>query len=76
MYAVFEHNFRCRENDEQRTYLTLPAVIAPIKCSVLPLSGNTEFQPFVKQLCKYHRVMKTIIKKIQHNSFRSKYDVI
>lgn len=52
MYAVFEHNFRCRDNDEQRTYLTLPAIVAPIKCSVLPLSGNTEFHPFVKKLCK------------------------
>ncbi|CAH0556631.1 unnamed protein product [Brassicogethes aeneus] len=50
MYSVFEHNFKMRENDEQRTYLSLPAVIAPLKCSVLPLSGNAEFVPFVKQL--------------------------
>lgn len=53
MYAIFEHNFKMRENDEQRTYLSLPAAVAPLKCSVLPLSGNAEFQPFVKQLCKY-----------------------
>lgn len=52
MYAIFEHNFKMRENDEQRTYLSLPAVIAPLKCSVLPLSGNVEFEPFVKKLCK------------------------
>lgn len=52
MYAIFEHNFKMRENDEQRTYLSLPAIIAPLKCSVLPLSGNAEFEPFVKQLCK------------------------
>ncbi|XP_018325020.1 glycine--tRNA ligase [Agrilus planipennis] len=50
MYAIFEHNFKVRENDEQRTYLSLPAVIAPLKCSVLPLSANAEFHPFVKQL--------------------------
>jgi glycyl-tRNA synthetase len=37
MYALFEHNFRVREGDEQRTYFSLPPVIAPIKCSVLPL---------------------------------------
>lgn len=56
MYAIFEHNFKMRENDEQRTYLTLPAIVAPIKCSVLPLSSNVEFQPFVKKLCKFcHR---------------------
>lgn len=52
MYSIFEHNFRMRENDEQRTYLSLPALIAPLKCSVLPLSTNAELQPFVKQLCK------------------------
>lgn len=52
MYAIFEHNFRCRENDDQRTYFTLPSIVAPIKCSVLPLSGNVEFVPFVKKLSR------------------------
>ncbi|KAH1013642.1 hypothetical protein HUJ04_002607 [Dendroctonus ponderosae] len=50
MYAIFEHNFKQRENDEQRTYLSLPAVVAPLKCSVLPLSSNSEFKPIIKQL--------------------------
>ncbi|KAK0166702.1 hypothetical protein PV327_004192 [Microctonus hyperodae] len=50
MYAIFEHNFKKREGDEMRTYLSLPPVVAPLKCSVLPLSGNAEFIPFVKQL--------------------------
>ncbi|XP_063988643.1 glycine--tRNA ligase [Diachasmimorpha longicaudata] len=50
MYAVFEHNFKKREGDEMRTYLSLPPVVAPLKCSVLPLSGNPEFVPFVKEL--------------------------
>uniref|UniRef100_A0A224XJA3 Glycine--tRNA ligase n=1 Tax=Panstrongylus lignarius TaxID=156445 RepID=A0A224XJA3_9HEMI len=50
MYAVLEHNFRTRQTDEQRNYLTIPACVAPLKCSVLPLSSNAEFQPFVKQL--------------------------
>ncbi|XP_022919246.2 glycine--tRNA ligase [Onthophagus taurus] len=50
MYAIFEHNFKMRENDEQRTYISLPAVIAPIKCSVLPLSSNVEFKTFIKKL--------------------------
>lgn len=52
MYSLFEHNFRAREGDEKRTYFALPPVIAPLKCSVLPLSGNDEFVPFVKKLCK------------------------
>lgn len=50
MYAIFEHKFRVRQGDEQRTYLALPPVIAPFKCSVLPLSTNAEFVPFVKQI--------------------------
>ncbi|KAL3832079.1 hypothetical protein ACJMK2_023757 [Sinanodonta woodiana] len=50
MYCIFEHNFQVREGDEQRTYLTLPAIIAPYKCSVLPLSNNKDFEPFVHQL--------------------------
>jgi len=50
MYALFEHNFRVREEDEQRTYFTLPPVIAPLKCSVLPLSNNVEFSPLVAKV--------------------------
>ncbi|XP_031827407.1 glycine--tRNA ligase [Nomia melanderi] len=50
MYAVFEHNFKARDGDEKRTYFSLPPVVAPLKCSVLPLSNNDEFTPFVKQL--------------------------
>ncbi|XP_002739603.2 glycine--tRNA ligase-like [Saccoglossus kowalevskii] len=50
MYSILEHNFACREGDDQRGYFTLPAVISPVKCSVLPLSNNDQFKPLVKQL--------------------------
>ncbi|KAJ0180902.1 hypothetical protein K1T71_002987 [Dendrolimus kikuchii] len=50
LYCILEHNFKMREGDEQRTYFSLPATVAPMKCAVLPLSGNAEFQPFVKIL--------------------------
>uniref|UniRef100_A0A4W4GS18 Glycine--tRNA ligase n=1 Tax=Electrophorus electricus TaxID=8005 RepID=A0A4W4GS18_ELEEL len=50
MYCVFEHTFRIREGDEQRTYFSFPATVAPYKCSVLPLSQNQEFMPFVREL--------------------------
>uniref|UniRef100_A0A8C2NP09 Glycine--tRNA ligase n=1 Tax=Capra hircus TaxID=9925 RepID=A0A8C2NP09_CAPHI len=50
MYTVFEHTFQVREGDEQRTFFSFPAVVAPFKCSVLPLSQNQEFMPFVKEL--------------------------
>ncbi|XP_002157134.2 glycine--tRNA ligase isoform X1 [Hydra vulgaris] len=50
MYAVLEQNFRVREGDEQRTWLSLPPLLAPVKCSVLPLSKNEAFDPFVKKI--------------------------
>jgi len=50
MYAIFEHNFKVREGDEQRTYFSLPPVIAPLKCAVLPLSNNPEFGPLVADI--------------------------
>ncbi|XP_075936551.1 glycine--tRNA ligase-like [Anarhichas minor] len=50
MYSIFEHTFHVREGDEQRTYFSFPATVAPYKCSVLPLSQNPEFMPFVREL--------------------------
>jgi glycyl-tRNA synthetase len=50
MYAVLEHNFHIREGDEQRSWLSLPAVVAPVKCSVLPLSGHPDFVPSLRKL--------------------------
>ncbi|KAG5900710.1 hypothetical protein JTB14_038228 [Gonioctena quinquepunctata] len=59
MYAIFEHNFKQRDNDEQRTYLSLPATVAPLKCSVIPLRSNQEFIPFIKIICKSQLVILT-----------------
>ena len=39
-----------RENDDKRTWLNLPPLIAPTKCSVLPLSNSPEFTPYVEDL--------------------------
>ncbi|XP_019129224.2 glycine--tRNA ligase [Larimichthys crocea] len=50
MYSIFEHSFHVRQGDEQRTYFSFPATVAPYKCSILPLSQNQEFKTFVQQL--------------------------
>uniref|UniRef100_A0A1I7TWM9 Glycine--tRNA ligase n=2 Tax=Caenorhabditis tropicalis TaxID=1561998 RepID=A0A1I7TWM9_9PELO len=42
MYALLEHSFRQREGDEQRTFLAFKPLVAPIKCSVLPISANDQ----------------------------------
>ncbi len=56
IYAVLEHSFMIRKGDEMRNWLAIPPSIAPISCSVLPLSGNEQFSPFVKKICKYQRL--------------------
>ena len=48
LYAIWEHSFI--ERDAQRTYFSLPTVMSPYKFSVLPLSNNDEFKPFIKNL--------------------------
>ncbi|CCD72866.1 Glycine--tRNA ligase [Caenorhabditis elegans] len=45
MYALLEHSFRQREGDEQRTFLAFKPLVAPIKCSVLPISANDTLIP-------------------------------
>lgn len=50
MYCLLEQNFKIR--DEQRTYFSLPALVAPIKCAVLPLSSAPELVGLARQLGK------------------------
>lgn len=52
IYAVLEHAFRQREGDEQRNYLQLPPIVAPVKCSILPISTNDEFNGFIREVRK------------------------
>jgi glycyl-tRNA synthetase len=35
IYMIFEHAFKMR--DAQRTYFDFPLILAPVKCSLLPL---------------------------------------
>lgn len=53
MYALLEHRFQMRDGDEARCYFSLPSIVAPLKCSVLPLSNNPDFGGFVKKICKF-----------------------
>lgn len=64
IYSLLEHNFRIREDNQLRTYFSFPSIIAPIKCSVLPLSDNDEFMPFVEE----------ILVKLKQEQVRPKYD--
>ncbi|CAD6187919.1 unnamed protein product [Caenorhabditis auriculariae] len=48
MYSLLEHSFRQREGDEQRTFLSLKPLVAPIKCSVLPISANEKLSVIIE----------------------------
>lgn len=50
LYAILEHNYQMREDDEKRNWLSLPPAVAPVSCSVLPLSGNEQFDSFVNAI--------------------------
>ncbi|KIW07831.1 glycine-tRNA ligase [Verruconis gallopava] len=52
LYALCEHVYWCRENDEARVVLSFPPIVAPTPVAVLPLSGNAEFKPLVARLSK------------------------
>ncbi|CUV07647.1 unnamed protein product [Cryptosporidium hominis] len=40
------------DNEMQRSYLSLPALIAPVKCSILPISSNAIFNDLINLLHK------------------------
>jgi glycyl-tRNA synthetase len=42
LYCIFEHCFKVREADAQRTFFAFPPGIAPLKCSLLPLLNRPE----------------------------------
>ncbi len=52
VYCVFEHCFRQREEDAQRTYFVFPPLVAPVKCSILPLLDKPELNNLVQSISK------------------------
>ncbi|CAO3700052.1 unnamed protein product [Rhizopus stolonifer] len=52
LYSLLEHSWWVREDDEARNVLSFPIVVAPFKCCLLPLSGNTVFEPFVRKFSR------------------------
>jgi len=45
IYCLFEHKFRMR--NEKRTFLSLPARIAPYKCAILTVTQLEEYAPYI-----------------------------
>lgn len=52
LYSLLEHVFYVRADDENRCVLALPAVVAPTKVLVTPLSPHDEFRQMTSELSR------------------------
>lgn len=50
LYSLLEHSYWARESDVNRGVLSLPAMVAPIKCLIVPLSNNESFNPLLSEI--------------------------
>lgn len=50
VYALCEHNYWTRAEDEARGVISFPPTVAPTKVLIVPLSGHSDFKPFVRLL--------------------------
>ncbi|KAF9167842.1 Glycine--tRNA ligase 1, mitochondrial [Actinomortierella ambigua] len=50
LYALMEHVYYVRPEDEQRGVLGFPPVVAPTKCLLVPLSSNEAFVPALNEV--------------------------
>jgi len=50
IYCIYEHCFRIREKDAQRTYFDFPAQIAPAACALLPLMNKEPLHKKVQEI--------------------------
>lgn len=50
LYCIFEHTFRIRPQDAQRTYFNFPIILAPAKCVLLPLMKKDELNKKTQEM--------------------------
>lgn len=50
LYCIFEHSYR--ERDAHRTFLSFQPLIAPVKCSILPLMQKDELSAPIKGIAQ------------------------
>lgn len=50
IYSIFEHTFWARPEDKDRSVLSLPALVAPTKVLVVPLSSHSDLSPLVSKI--------------------------
>lgn len=50
IYAILEHSFDQRDNDEQRIIMKFPPCVAPIKVGIFRIVSNAQFDPLINRL--------------------------
>ncbi|PFH33530.1 glycyl-tRNA synthetase [Besnoitia besnoiti] len=52
LHCIMEHAFRSRGivDQEERCYMAFPAIIAPTKCVILPISSNPSFSELLQKV--------------------------
>eukprot|EP01098_Paradermamoeba_levis_P005545 TRINITY_DN2336_c0_g1_i1.p1 TRINITY_DN2336_c0_g1~~TRINITY_DN2336_c0_g1_i1.p1 ORF type:complete len:669 (+),score=264.17 TRINITY_DN2336_c0_g1_i1:122-2008(+) len=65
IYSLLEHSFYIRpDSGDKRKVLGLSPIIAPVKCSILPLTGDDKLAPFIPKIASL----------LTHNGVSSKVD--
>ncbi|KAJ2824461.1 Glycine--tRNA ligase 1, mitochondrial [Coemansia erecta] len=57
LYALIEHSYNVRADDEQRGVLSFNPLMAPFKCLVLPLSKHESFGKFLREAARRLRAV-------------------
>ena len=50
IYAILEHSFYIREDEEKRTVMAFKPAIAAVKCSIFPINNSEQFNGVVERI--------------------------
>lgn len=62
IYAILEHSFDQRDNDEQRIIMKFPPCVAPIKVGIFRIVSNSQFDPLINRLQSTFQVNNIVCK--------------
>ncbi|OCF40405.1 glycine-tRNA ligase [Kwoniella heveanensis CBS 569] len=55
LYSLLEHSYWAREQDKARGVLSLPSVVAPIKCLIVTISQDNELRAKIHEISRLMR---------------------
>ncbi|WVR08850.1 glycine-tRNA ligase [Kwoniella sp. DSM 27419] len=55
LYSLLEHSYWAREQDKARGVLSLPSVVAPIKCLIVTISQDNELRAKIHEISRQMR---------------------